>query len=55
MNDYNVGDLVKHGVFGVGTIISCIKMGNDSMLSIDFGGNIGIKKLMANFAKLTKQ
>ena len=55
VNDYKVGDIVKHTVFGIGTIVYCIKMGNDSMLSIDFGGNIGIKKLMANFAKLTKQ
>lgn len=47
------GDRVNHKTFGEGTVISVTKMGNDSLVSIEFD-NIGIKKLMANFANLQK-
>lgn len=54
VSDLIIGDVVKHGKFGTGRIISSINMGNDSMLEIDFD-NVGTKKLMKNFAGLEKQ
>lgn len=50
---YKTGDTVSHKTFGTGVIISTQKMGNDSLLEIAFNKS-GTKKLMANFAKLTK-
>ncbi len=47
------GDRVRHNVFGEGTVTEAKRMGNDTMLSIDFD-TAGQKKLMANFAKITK-
>lgn len=51
--DYSEGDRVKHKVFGEGTIVSVKKMSNDAMLEVNFD-SVGTKKIMANFAKLTK-
>lgn len=50
---YQNGDKVKHKVFGTGTIISSIAMGNDTLIEITFD-KVGNKKLMANFAKLER-
>ncbi len=50
---FNPGDFVLHNTFGKGTVLSSMNMGNDSMLEINFE-NIGIKKLMSNFARLQK-
>ena len=50
---YAVGDTVMHKVFGKGVILSSKPMANDFMLEIAFEGG-STKKLMANFAKLTK-
>ena len=47
------GDVVRHGTFGVGVIQKVTPMGNDSLLEIRFEG-VGVKKIMNNFAKLTK-
>ncbi len=47
------GDKVSHGTFGVGEVIKVTPMGNDSLLEIRFE-SVGIKKIMHNFAKLTK-
>jgi len=49
----NVGDQVSHKVFGEGKVISARPMGNDVLVEIDFGKG-GVKKVMANFARLTK-
>ncbi|MDE7294927.1 MAG: UvrD-helicase domain-containing protein [Oscillospiraceae bacterium] len=51
--DYKAGDRVRHNKFGEGTIISSTPMGGDFMLEIAFE-SIGTKKIMANFAKMTK-
>lgn len=51
---YNVGDTVAHKAFGTGVILSAQKMANDMLLEIAFD-KAGTKKLMANFAKLTKE
>lgn len=47
------GDIVSHKVFGNGTIQAVQPMGNDTLLTIQFD-KVGIKKVMATFAKLTK-
>ncbi|MDL2234079.1 UvrD-helicase domain-containing protein [Ruminococcaceae bacterium OttesenSCG-928-L11] len=46
-------DRVSHKVFGEGTILSTRAMGGDTLLEIEFD-DAGRKKLMANYAKLTK-
>lgn len=50
---YEAGERVKHMLFGEGTIISALPTANDYMLEIAFE-KVGTKKIMANFAKLTK-
>ena len=50
---FKAGDSVNHKTFGVGTVISASKMGNDTLLEIAFE-KVGTKKLMANFARLEK-
>ncbi len=50
---YKVGDTVMHKTFGTGLILAATPMANDSLLEIAFD-KAGTKKLMANFARLTK-
>ena len=50
---YRVGDTVGHKLFGTGVVLSAQPMGNDTLLAIAFE-KAGTKKLMANFARLTK-
>ncbi len=50
---YSVGDTVRHKAFGTGVILNAKPMGNDTLLEIAFE-RAGTKKVMANFAKLTK-
>lgn len=47
------GDRVAHKVFGEGVIEKVSPMGNDSLLQIAFD-KAGVKKIMANFAKLKR-
>ena len=49
---YSAGQTVEHKTFGKGLILSCSSMGNDTLLEIAFE-NVGTKKIMANYAKLT--
>ncbi len=49
---YSVGMEVGHKTFGKGMILSVTPAGNDTMLEIAFE-NVGTKKIMANYAKLT--
>ena len=51
--DFAVGDRVKHGKFGEGTILEAQAVGNDMRLKINFDAH-GEKNLMAVYAKLTK-
>lgn len=51
---YSIGDTVYHRAFGTGVILSVTPMGNDQLLEIAFD-KAGTKKIMANFAKLTKK
>ena len=50
---YRVGDTVGHKLFGTGVVLSAQPMGNDTLLETAFE-KAGTKKLMANFARLTK-
>lgn len=50
---YQVGDKVKHGVWGVGMIVSVRQSGDDHQLSIAFPEG-GIKTVIAELAPLTK-
>ena len=47
------GDRVKHPAFGIGDVISAKQMGSDILYEVVFE-NVGTKKLMATYAKLTK-
>lgn len=51
--DFAVGDRVKHGKFGEGTVLEAQAVGNDMRLKINFDA-FGEKNLMAVYAKLTK-
>ncbi len=50
---FSAGDRVMHNKFGEGTVISASPIGNDTLIEISFDA-LGTKKLMANFAKITK-
>ena len=50
---FAAGDRVKHNVFGQGTVADAKRMGNDTMLTINFD-NGQTKKVMANFARIEK-
>ncbi len=50
---FECGDRVNHKTFGVGTLLSKTPMGSDFLLEVQFD-KVGTKKIMANFAKLTK-
>lgn len=47
------GDTVRHKSFGTGMVLSAQPVANDTLLEIAFD-KVGTKKLMANFARLTK-
>ncbi|NSL53023.1 DNA helicase PcrA [Calidifontibacillus erzurumensis] len=52
--DIRVGDKVDHKKWGVGTVVSVRGEGNDQELDIAFPQPIGIKRLLAQFAPITK-
>jgi len=51
--NWQVGDTVQHKVFGKGVIEVSSPMGNDTLLTVRFE-KVGVKKIMANFAKLER-
>ncbi len=51
---FQVGDTVAHGKWGKGTIVAIKGSGNDTELNIAFNAPIGIKRLLAGFAPITK-
>jgi len=51
--DFNIGDVVEHKKFGVGTVTSVSGENGDSKLEIQFK-DAGMKRLMAAFANLRK-
>ncbi|MEG0806677.1 MAG: DNA helicase PcrA [Lachnospiraceae bacterium] len=52
--EYSVGDLVHHGKFGDGTVISIVEGGRDFEVTVEFF-TVGRKKMFASFAKLEKK
>ena len=50
---FQCGDRVRHKTFGDGLLVSKTPMGSDFLLEVQFD-KVGTKKIMANFAKLTK-
>ena len=52
--DFDIGERVVHKTFGPGTLLSKKPMGGDTLLEVEFD-KIGVKKIMANFARLTKE
>ena len=50
---FAVGDRVEHMMFGKGVVMSAKDMGGDALYEIEFE-KVGVKKLMASFAKLKK-
>jgi len=48
------GDKVQHAKWGVGTVVSVKGTGNDAELQIAFPAPVGVKRLLAAFAPVTK-
>ena len=51
--DYAVGDTVEHKVFGRGQVLSMTPMAGDTLVEVRFEKK-GVKKIMANFARLNR-
>jgi len=50
---FKIGQKVKHAVFGQGTVLNCVGSGDDAQVTVAFP-NVGVKKLVAGFARLEK-
>ncbi|GIO70001.1 DNA helicase PcrA [Paenibacillus cookii] len=48
------GDKVAHGKWGTGTVVSVKGIGNDTELQIAFPAPVGVKRLLAGFAPITR-
>lgn len=53
VQSYRAGERVGHKVFGEGVVLAAKSMAGDMLLEIEFD-RVGVKKVMANFARLTK-
>ncbi len=54
VEQFSAGALVTHPMFGDGMVISAKKMGSDTLYEVAFD-KVGTKKIMGNFAKMTKK
>ena len=52
--DWKPGDKVDHKKWGVGTVVKVVGEGEDLELDIAFPSPVGIKRLLAQFAPITK-
>ncbi|HEX7056283.1 MAG TPA: DNA helicase PcrA [Bacilli bacterium] len=52
--DFRAGDKVSHGKWGVGTVVAVKGSGSDMELQIAFPAPVGLKRLLAQFAPITK-
>ncbi|TJY42015.1 DNA helicase PcrA [Cohnella pontilimi] len=52
--DLAAGDKVQHAKWGVGTVVAVKGAGNDMELQIAFPAPVGVKRLLAAFAPVTK-
>ncbi|NOU95169.1 DNA helicase PcrA [Paenibacillus sp. LMG 31456] len=53
--DFKMGDKVAHGKWGIGTVVAMKGSGDDTELQIAFPAPVGVKRLLAKFAPITKQ
>jgi DNA helicase-2/ATP-dependent DNA helicase PcrA len=51
---FQIGDRVQHSKFGIGVVVSCNPIRDDTEVTVAFPGVIGVKKLAQKFAKLEK-
>ncbi len=51
---FEVGERVKHAKFGIGVVIACNPIKDDSEVTVAFPGVTGVKKLVQKLAKLEK-
>lgn len=52
--EYKAGDKVSHGKWGIGTVVAVKGTGNDTELQIAFPAPVGVKRLLAGFAPITR-
>ncbi len=52
--NYQAGDRIRHNMFGEGLVRSMLPMGADILVEVEFAAPVGVKKVMANFARMTK-
>ena len=52
IENFDIGDKVKHPKFGTGTVMFRTGEGDKQKLTVKFGSDVGEKKLMASLAKL---
>lgn len=52
--DFAMGDKVSHGKWGTGVVVAIKGSGDDTELQIAFPAPVGIKRLLAKFAPITK-
>ena len=50
----NPGDRVNHDAFGMGTVVAVRGVAESSEAEVDFGGDVGTKRLLLRYAPLTK-
>ncbi|MDF2927693.1 MAG: PcrA [Paenibacillaceae bacterium] len=53
--DFRMGDKVSHNKWGTGTVIALKGSGDETELQIAFPAPVGVKRLLAKFAPITKQ
>lgn len=51
---FDVGDKVRHAKFGIGIVVACNPIKDDSEVTVAFTGVTGVKKLVQKLAKLEK-
>lgn len=49
---FDVGQRVRHAKFGVGVVVACAPLKDDTEVTVAFPGVVGIKKLVQSLAKL---
>lgn len=49
---FEVGQRVRHSKFGIGVVVACNPLKNDTEVTVAFPGVVGVKKLAQSFAKL---
>jgi len=51
---FEIGERVRHAKFGMGVVVSCSPLLEDTEVTVAFPGVVGVKKLNQKFAKLEK-